>query len=266
MNQQLTKSCEVFAESAAYVENWINKQPEVGEESITDWLLFNISEKLPNIKYKQFTRYVEGRITGADWEWWFVFSNSKSFATRVQAKKIRLNEDNFSGLAHTTQGTLQVDKLIEDARKKGMAAFYAFYTNSEAPTLCKWKKNGFGVYWTEANRIRTEFIQNGRKRVTDSDVLALSNPIECLFCCPLTNEKNNGLEGFKHYLETYFPTYNEQDANSKNRFDNLGFQDTPNHILTLLESEEIPDWFESEFRSRIQGIKSVVIIDLRNEK
>lgn len=262
----MTKSCEIFCESTAHIKNWIDKQPEVGEESITDWFLFNISEKLPNIKYKQFTRYVEGRVTGADWEWWFVFSNSQSFATRVQAKKIRLNKDNYPGLAHTTQGTLQVDKLIKDARKKSMAAFYAFYTNSDSKTLCKGKGKGFGVYWSEANKIRTEFIQKGRNKISDSDVLAVSNPIECLFCCPLTFEKQNGIEGFKNYLESYFPTYNEQDEKSNSRVENLGFQKTPNHISTLLESEEVPDWYENEFRNRIEGVKSILVVDMRNEK
>ncbi|MCK0133071.1 DUF6615 family protein [Arenibacter sp. S6351L] len=262
----MTKPCEVFSECTAYVKNWISKQPEVGEESITDWFLFNISEKLPHIKYRQFTRYVEGRVTGADWEWWFVFSNSQSFATRVQAKKIRLNKDNYSGLAHTTQGTLQVDKLIKNARTKGMAAFYAFYTNSDSQTLCNRNGKGYGVYWSEANKVRTDFIQKGRKKVSDSDVLSISNPIECLFCCPLTFKGQNGVEGFKNYLESYFPTYNEQDVNSNIRSENLGFLKTPNHISTLLESKEIPDWYESEFRNRIEGIKSILVIDMRKEK
>lgn len=262
----MNQYCHVFKDCSSYIKNWIDKQPEVGEESITDWFLFNISEKLPYIKYKQFTRYVEGCVTGADWEWWFVFSNSQSFATRVQAKKIRLNKDNYPGLAHTTRGTLQVDKLIKDAHTNNMAAFYAFYTNSDSKTLCKGNGNGYGVYWSEANKIRTEFIQKGRRKVNDSDVLAMSNPIECLFCCPLTFEKQNGVEGFRHYLESYFPTYNEQDENSNIRVDNLGFQKTPNHIKTILENEEIPDWYESEFRSQIQGIKSILVIDMRNEK
>lgn len=262
----MTKYCKVFGECSAYVKNWIGKQPEVGEESITDWLLFNISEKLPYIKYKQFSRYVEGRQTGADWEWWFFFSNTQSFAARVQAKKIRLIKDNYSGLAHTTQGSLQIDKLIKDARTKGMAAFYAFYTNSESKTLCKGNGKGSGVYWSEANRVRMEFIQKGRKKVTDSNVLAISNPIECLFCCPLTFKKQYGVQGFKKYLESYFPTYNKQDENSNIRVENLGFQKTPNHISTLLENQEVPDWYENEFRNRIDGIKSIIVVDMRNEK
>lgn len=262
----MIKTCKTFCESTAYVKNWIDKQPEVGEESITDWFLFNISEKLPYIKYKQFTRYVEGRVTGADWEWWFVFSNSQSFATRVQAKKIRLNKDNYPGIAHTTQGTLQVDKLIKDARNNSMAAFYAFYTNSDSKTLCEGNRKGNGVYWSEANKIRTEFIQRGRKKISDSDVLAMSNPIECLFCCPLDFEGKNGVERFRNYLEYYFPTYNEQDENSNIRVDNLGFQKTPDHIMTILESEEIHDLYESKFKSQIEGVKAIVVIDMRNEK
>lgn len=263
----MTRICEVFGETTAYIKNWLSKQPEVGEESITDWFLFNVSEKLPYIRYKQFTRFVEGRVTGADWEWWFVFPNSKSFATRVQAKKISQNKDNYSGLAHTTQGALQVDTLINNARTNKMAAFYAFYTDSNSKTLCKVNGEGNGVYWSEANKVRTEFIQKGRKKVSDSDILAISNPIECLFCCPWpwTLEGKNGIDGLKRYLEFYFPTYNEQEENSNNKVDNLGFQDTPDHISMLLERKEIPDWYENEYRSRIEGIKAIIIVDLRGD-
>lgn len=262
----MTRICEVFGETTAYIKNWLSKQPEVGEESITDWFLFNVSEKLPYIKYKQFTRFVEGRVTGADWEWWFVFSNSKSFATRVQAKKISQNKDNYSGLAHTTKGALQVDKLIDDARTNKMAAFYAFYTDSDSKTMCERNGKDNGVYWSEANRVRTEFIQKGRKKVSDSDILAISNPIECLLCCPLMLEGRNGIDGLKGYLESYFPTYNEQEESSNIKVDNLGFQDTPNHISLLLESDEIPDGYENEYRSRIEGIKAILVIDLRRKE
>ena len=42
--------CEEFINKSKYIHNWLNKQPFVGEESITDWLLFALSESLPNIK------------------------------------------------------------------------------------------------------------------------------------------------------------------------------------------------------------------------
>jgi len=53
----------------------MRKQPEVKEESLTDWLLFDVSQKISRITYKSFPRHEEARRTGADWEWWFLFSS-----------------------------------------------------------------------------------------------------------------------------------------------------------------------------------------------
>jgi len=51
---------------------WRREQPNVGEESLTDYLLWQVSRHLECVKYVKFTRHQEARFTGADWEWWFV--------------------------------------------------------------------------------------------------------------------------------------------------------------------------------------------------
>ena len=35
--------CKEFIDKSKYVYNWMKKQQSVGEESITDWLLFALS-------------------------------------------------------------------------------------------------------------------------------------------------------------------------------------------------------------------------------
>lgn len=88
---------------------------------MTDRFLFDISEKLPIVKYKQFTRMEEERKTGADWEWWFLFPNDKAFCARVQAKKLKTDKDNYAGIDYTTNGMLQIERLIEDSNKEDYA-------------------------------------------------------------------------------------------------------------------------------------------------
>ena len=59
----------VFHDASEYCYNWLKKQPFVKEESLTDWILYNVSEHNSNVYYKAFTRNEESK-NGVDWEWW----------------------------------------------------------------------------------------------------------------------------------------------------------------------------------------------------
>lgn len=134
--------CNSFTDCTTKVKKWLTKQPEVKEESLTDWLLYSLSEKISTIKYKQFTRTEEGRKTGADWEWWFVFPNKRSFAARVQAKKLQPNSDCYYGIAYTSNDKLQIERLLEDSAKDGMVSFYAFYSTEKKTIIQQCVKAG----------------------------------------------------------------------------------------------------------------------------
>ena len=54
--------CAILNDAAAYVHYWLEKQPAVKEESLTDWLLFEISERSNLVKYRAYTRHQEGQI------------------------------------------------------------------------------------------------------------------------------------------------------------------------------------------------------------
>ena len=225
----MRRVCDKFSECSSYVKRWIDKQSEVKEESLTDWLLFNLSEKLPNVRYKQFSRTEEGRKTGADWEWWFVFSDNESFTARVQAKKLKSSVDNYGGLAYTRNGKLQIERLIEDSELEGYASFYAFYsTESGKKSLCKGKLGLDGVFWAEAHKLKTEFIDSGRKKLQANDILKFATPLSCLFCCPVSGFSKKEFQG---YLERYFPSYSTM--NKQNIYDNgepLGFGINHGHL------------------------------------
>ena len=117
--------CKEFIDKSKYVYNWMKKQPSVGEESITDWLLFALSESLTSLKYKTFSRHKEARETGADWEWWFV-DDKKALCSRIQAKKLFASKDNYNSLAYTNKYGLQIEKLIDNAKTKNALLFIHF--------------------------------------------------------------------------------------------------------------------------------------------
>ena len=64
--------CKVMSELSSMARVWITRQEAVGEESLTDWLLFSASERLARMRYIKFNRMQEARDSGADWEWGFV--------------------------------------------------------------------------------------------------------------------------------------------------------------------------------------------------
>jgi hypothetical protein len=257
--------CKSFNDCSADIKKWLSKQPEVKEESLTDRFLYDLSEKVPTVRYKQFTRTEEGRKTGADWEWWFIFSDKKSFAARVQAKKLKLKSDNYAGIAYTSNGKLQIERLLDDSAKDGFASFYSFYsTEDSGSTMCGGRLNDEGVFIAEANNLRNEFILKGKRTLAPKDILKFTNPVSCLFCCPMTYENgSNIVDGFKRHIENYFPTLNDNRGENSN-LNELGFRETPNYILQLA-SGDIPEWWEREYQFNFQRTNAIITIDLRDE-
>ena len=52
----------VFHNTSRYCYEWLDKQPSVKEESLTDWLLYNVSNLSPKVYYKAFTRNETNQI------------------------------------------------------------------------------------------------------------------------------------------------------------------------------------------------------------
>jgi hypothetical protein len=109
------KYCNAIKALSAQVHHWMTRQPAVGEESLTDWLLFEVSERLPQVRYHKFNRFEEARASGADWDWWFV-GNRVSMGWRVQAKKLKKDSDNYADIARANRFGLQIEKLLEIIR------------------------------------------------------------------------------------------------------------------------------------------------------
>ena len=258
--------CTSFNDCSAYVKKWLTNQPGVKEESLTEWWLYELSEKIPIIKCKLFTRWDEGREKGADWEWWFLFPNKRSFAARIQAKRLKPKVNNFGKIAYKGAGNkLQIERLLDNSAKDGFASFYVFYSNEHNPdTMCGGRSISEGVFLGEASRLHHEFIVKSKLKLMPVDILKFTNPISCLFCCPMTSKTGSNIEeGFKEHIENYYLQISDNINENSNRQE-LGFRNTPDYILKMVEGENIPDSWEREYRSYFKGIKALVVIDLQN--
>lgn len=255
MDKLLKTDCENLKESSLYIKRWIDGQPEVKEESISDWLLFDMSQKIRRIVSKSFTRHEEAKLTGADWEWWILYSNV-AYKFRVQAKKVLKN--NFSSLNYTNKHGRQIDKLIQDARQKNFFPLYIFYTNSATKVKCSSNIIDEGAYIVSADELHQDFVIPQKNPLDKDDILERSIPLSCLLCCPLV--RGGDLEEFIH---RYFLN---NTANYKDSL--LGrYENTPRYVTQLLEykNSELPEWWESEYRQGLDGIKSITIFDLREK-
>jgi hypothetical protein len=259
----MKQDCQILKSASIYVRKWIDKQPNVKEESITDWLLYDISDKTNRIIYKDFTRNEEAKITGADWEWWFLYPNI-SYKLRVQAKKVKTSGDNYSSIAYANKHGLQIDKLIEDATKKNFLPMYAFYTSKVDKVKCQANILDEGVYLTGANGINNKFIKVGKQVVEYNDILEETVPLSCILCCDLIRS-NNG-NGFSKFLSTYFNT--ELGDDSFKEGESLGkYESIPSYVSSLIKSqnENLPDWWEQEFGHMIEDVNGILIFDNREQ-
>lgn len=272
--------CERLRESSQYIRHWIRRQGDVKEESLTDWLLFDVSEKIPGISYKAFSRHEEARRTGADWEWWFLFP-SFSFAMRVQAKKLHPSGDNYPGIAHTNRYGLQIEKLLRDATRGNFMPFYAFYTDQKANVMCQMQRNDEGVFMAGGQKVYDAFMSGPRTQVMAADALQHTVALSCFLCCPLTSGEESrmpsgsgdpgGGDGWRSFINNYYkseiePRFAEEGSNlSESELIPGMHKETPHHIESFvkLSREGLPDWWEKEFSHAIEGTNALIVYDLR---
>jgi hypothetical protein len=257
----MNRDCQVFAEATSYVARWLRSQPAVKEESLTDWLLFEISSKIPNVHYLAFSRHVEARKTGADWEWWFVFRNG-SYCYRIQAKKANSTGDNYSSIAYTNHYGLQIDKLIEDAKSVNAIPAYVIFaaTNASSKSKCGDMVNAIGAFSVGAQEVYAQFIAPGKTVIDKTRLLSHSIPIQCFACCPYISCADR----MDQFIDAYFQPEAEILSQS-NRNHRPGYhQELPSYATALLDHRDgTADWIEREFDRQLPDINSLLIYDMR---
>lgn len=267
MAKPMMSDCKKLTDCSKYIRTWINLQSAVKEESLTDWLLFNISQKIKRITYKAFSRFEEATKTGADWEWWFLFP-SFNVRTRIQAKKIDPSKDNYPSIAYTNRHGLQIDKLLSDAERTNSIPLYAFYTNVQERLNCeKARGKHEGVFLAGGKQVYSDFIVNGKKEVRPNSILKKCIPLSCLLCCPLNEDREKGFIEFLIFYYSHEVGIDAEQSLAESQWELRGiYSQVPNYISNFIQYKEsgLPEWWESEFQYDIEGINALMIYDARH--
>ncbi len=252
--------CRVLNQLALEVQQWMQEQPGVKEESLTDWLLYELSKRVPRVSYRAFTRHEEAKYTGADWDWTFVFDDGV-VRFRVQAKKLFSNTDNYPGLCKSNRYGQQISKLISSTKLVPAYPLYVFYSELSSHTACRGPgAPACGVYVCGANRVDSQLVIT-RKSVKPVDAIAISYPVACMACCP----KTGGSSALNLIRQVY--DYFEEEGSQPDSLEGYqGFsKQVPGSISTVLRSDgKFPDWWEQEFAHEFRGVNAVVIVDARS--
>ncbi len=259
--------CEQVRHCSLYVRQWIEKQPEVKEESLTDWLLFELSRRIPRIRYKSFSRHEESRVTGADWHWWFVFDRF-SFQIRVQAKRLKGSGNCRPAILYPRGSCDQIKKLLDDAKANNYLPLYAFYSSGAPAAMCGRKLTDEGVYLAGAMRVFGASVTATSVPLKSAALLAISNPLSCLICCPYTS----GPEGLLAYITAYYgseipppPEGDPRDGeNGPPRIPGY-HAEAPAYVHRLLDREDSPEYWEGK-RDALGNIGTLVVYDGRGLK
>lgn len=262
--------CKIIRNANKYVSGWITRQPEVKEESLTDWLLDYFSQHVKQIWYYQFSRQEEGKFSGADWDWWILLKHG-CYKLRIQAKRVKIGNNHYNDLSRSNQNGFQIDHLLESSELYNFYPLYSIYGHSEGVERCNSSAKPILLHICSALEVYNLIFNEPRHKIESRDILELTIPLECLFCCPLVlNAKNYGL---KNLFDLYFkisPSYQKNNSISDNPDNKVGFEEkVPEIVSEIIKNKEIIKntiRLLNEYKSFYKGSNSLCIIDLENRK
>jgi len=269
----------IFHDISRECYDWLKKQPNVKEESLTDWILYTVSERSSQFYYKAFSRNEEA-YNGADWEWWILtgdYSNYTAYRFLVQAKKLKKDQDNYPLISYSNRNGLQIDLLIDSAKCRNAMPIYIYYSTS-SPELNKQIENfSFieedivawcescvnGVYMMMAQKVRDSVFNVPRKKIAEIDLVNSSLGLSML---DLLFSRTHSPNHIMNLINRYYKD-NILNDSSINPCGIMHYgKSIPHYLKTLINNDEdIFEWYESEFKSELKDIAGIAIIDLRME-
>ena len=125
---------------------------------------------------------------------------------------------------------------------------------------------GEGVFLAGARTVYESFVSKGRRKVDADSVLAVSNPLHCLFCCPIGFTKNGAVEGLYRYVLEYYGDAMSGTGVNPNQRPGL-HAELPIHVRSLLEtpSGEMTESYEREFSRLAEQTDAILVFDFREE-
>ena len=256
------------------IAQWLSHKPKVGEESLTDWLLYQTGLHAGSISTMQFNKRVEGGVTGADWQWqaWFL-TDAGCEGLRIQAKKLDSNPKiNVAGLSYPKGNGNQMTLLINDARRHKMRAMYAFYSPGPHAEPCKYKKTD-GVFLGSAIDLQATFLGSSTTLATADAIVQRTRTLSCLFCCGsrskgLRNAATQMIAGMfpeERFVQPVPPPYvtdfieqvRQIEPRQAARRDTAGPSETENSIVAE---------FRKKHRLKLVRTFAMTVFDLRTKK
>ena len=163
-----------------------------GEETITDLLLLDLKRHLsPRVTLIQTPKSDEA-TKGTDFEMWLSAGTGPSLRFAVQAKRLKIDKQQYLNLRYKVKGNLQIDKLENYASSNSAIPIYCLYNYPTAPPTkahwhcCKYafSKEQFGCTVTPSAVIRGTFGKRGTKNFDYIHKDQHTIPWRCLACCP----------------------------------------------------------------------------------
>ena len=264
--QKLSKEC----------YEWLNKQPSVKEESLTDWLLYQATQISNRVFYKTFTRNEEAHV-GADWEWWILTEDRYSllaYRLLIQAKKLKKDKNNYSAITYGNSNGMQIDLLLSSAVNRQALPLYAYYICShpdikEQIRNFSWIDKDYlrcndkyinGVYLSLAFSIGENFIWKPKRKIMDKELINHSlglSILDLLFrnAPPKTFLPCTSLDGLNQQFLNSCKNYILTDDNCQTGCANANhgfiysYKDFPPYLKAILQSQEKNmDWIAKDYR------------------
>ena len=264
----------IFHNTSKYCYNWLNSQPHVKEESLTDWLLFNISCESSRVIYKAFTRNEES-YNGSDWEWW-ILTQDYAYRLLIQAKKLNHCGDNYPLITYSNKNGMQIDLLIQEAKTRNALPLYAFYScfcpdineqcsniNYISKSILEWCsdcKNG--CYLTSAFSLHQDTFSSPCHKISEQKLIDSSFGLSILdLIWDNGDDSDNLLTSLNtHYKENLDKNDLHKMSGIRHKYTNL-----PSYVKFLIErgNQEDLSWLELEFKRDVGNLSGVAIIDTR---
>lgn len=249
----MTRMCEEFRNNSDYIYNWFESKRNVKEESFTDWMLYNLSQNLPNFNYREYTRHEENVTSGADFDFWFV-ENSNYLVFRIQAKKLKRTGNHYNTITYPNQTSDQINLLISSSNLP-IRPFYLLYNNDTYNARCD--RHQTGTLLASAQEIQNTLLTVDNTNITRQQLTNLSIPLECLFCCPLSSHHDNRLQGIADVIREYFPRTNIESYQTN------GLPDFVKDALNKEISNE--QWTEMYGQRNENKVRYIAVIDLKHK-
>ena len=158
--------------------------------------------------------------------------------------------------------------LLNSSSAQNFYPLYSVFGHPEGVERCQRPPGPVSLHICSAQEVYDLLFNVARHRIESTDILRLTIPMECLFCCPLVHE---GPEiGPRNLFDHYFQIpprdiRNEKVEENNNR--NRGYEETvPELITRLFEMKEINDntaGLIHEYRSMYPGSNALSIVKIK---